>query len=392
MKKKCLLVIDQIRSGGAESILLDFYDYLETEGYDVLVYSLYTNKSINIIPSHLKVSYGLKANKNNIAIKILQQLVLYTKLMLFVNTSKPQILYSFLERSNILTILLPLKVKKIVTVHNVLSIQYQKIKSPLIKYILYSIIRLVYNRNRNIIAVSDLVKKDLIRTFRVNSSHITVCNNGVNEEKISNLSEKEVTDFIFEKNKHYIFNVGRLSKQKAQWKLIKAFSLLKKNVDMSSYHLIIMGEGEYETQLKELVTKLNLQTSVSFIPFKMNPYKYMVQADLFVLPSLFEGFPIVIAECLCLHIPFIGSTKAIPQEIFKDIKKWENVVYENNDFFSDFTLSISQDDILLSELMHKVLFEKKSKEIVENIELWKKSSLSKKNQFEQYLNIALQKK
>ena len=52
-----------------------------------------------------------------------------------------------------------------------------------------------------------------------------------------------------------------------------------------------------------------------FLPFNLNPYKYMAHADLFVLSSIFEGFPIVLAEVSSLRIPFVEfSRKAIPEK------------------------------------------------------------------------------
>lgn len=59
----------------------------------------------------------------------------------------------------------------------------------------------------------------------------------------------------------------------------------------------------------------------------------MKLSTVMVLPSLYEGFPIVLSEASILRLPVIGSNKAIPQEIFDDVKSWKNYVYNNIVFF-----------------------------------------------------------
>ena len=73
-----------------------------------------------------------------------------------------------------------------------------------------------------------------------------------------------------------IITVGRLTRQKGQWHLIRAFKKVKEVFPESK--LIILGEGELEIYLKELVTELNLKNDVLFFHFQKNPFKFMAKA------------------------------------------------------------------------------------------------------------------
>lgn len=68
MNKRVLLVIDQIASGGAEKILLEFNNYLKSQGYSTKIFSLYGN-------NETIAASGLKNNSANIVIKYIQPLV-----------------------------------------------------------------------------------------------------------------------------------------------------------------------------------------------------------------------------------------------------------------------------------------------------------------------------
>ena len=63
-------------------------------------------------------------------------------------------------------------------------------------------------------------------------------------------------------------------------------------------------------ELKQLAKDLGVYSRTIFLPFNLNPYKYMAHADLFVLSSIFEGISIVLAEVSSLRIPFVGTRKS----------------------------------------------------------------------------------
>ena len=385
---KYILVIDHIATGGAERILIDYYHHLQAQGHEPCIFVLSGYARQSEWTKGLKVFYGTSGDEDNLLKKAMQQIGLYLKLKRLVKEVKPDILFSFLEKSNLLTVLVPTSAVKVVSVHNVLSIQYTKIHSNKVRRVLYAMIRWMYNRCQNVVAVSKQVKDDLIASFGVKEENIHVVNNYVDKEAIKQQAKAVVENFTFRTDVKYVMNISRFSDQKAQWKLIKAFSLyLKECKDRDRVHLILMGKGEYESSLKQLAADLHIMDKVTFLPFNINPYKYMVHAHLFVLSSIFEGFPIVLAEVSSLRIPFVGSRKAIPEEMFDSQSMWEKCIFETSTLEKDFSATIHEDEkqlaLLIQEGIENATFRNK---ILHATEKWEHNN-SKNFQFQCYDNF-----
>lgn len=378
-----LLVIDHIATGGAERILIDYYHYLEAKGCKVCVFVLSGQYGQSRWTDDVKVVYGSCGDEDNIVRKALQQAVLYFRLKRLVERVKPDVVFSFLEKSNLLTSVVKTKAVKIMSVHNVLSIQYTKVRNGLVRNVLYNMIRWMYNHCDNVVAVSKQVKDDLITSFRVKGENIHVINNYVDRDGIRIKSEEKVDNYAFSDDVKYIMNIGRFSDQKAQWKLLKAFSLYLKNCK-ENVLLILMGQGEYMEDLKGLAENLGIADKTTFLPFSVNPYKYMKHSYLFVLSSIFEGFPIVLAEVSSLRIPFVGTRKAIPEELFDNRAIWEDCIFDSTTLTADFSNEIHEDEKGLAVLLRKGIEDDvfRSK-ILEHTSKWE-SNNDKLTQFRMY--------
>ncbi len=347
-----ILIIDHIATGGAERILIDYYHYLEGKGHKPYVFVLSGHKGQSRWTDGVNVVYGADSDEDNLIRKSIQQIKLFFKLKRLVKKVSPDVMFSFLEKSNLLTSLIKTKAVKVMTVHNVLSIQYTKVRSDKVRTILYGMIRRMYNGCPNVVAVSKQVKDDLTTSFGVREQNVHVINNYVDRVGIRMKSEEAVDDYVFSDDVKYIMNVGRFSDQKAQWKLLKAFSLYVRN-SKENVRLVLMGQGEYVDNLKGLAENLGIEDKTTFLPFSINPYKYMRHASLFVLSSIFEGFPIVLAEVSSLRIPFVGTRKAIPEEMFDNRDVWEDCIFDSTTLKADFTNEIHEDEERLAELLGK---------------------------------------
>lgn len=381
--EKYLLVIDQIKTGGAEKILIDYYSYLVKKGRLVKVFSLQGFDGRSSWTEGLDIMYGEKKNKGNIVLKLFSQIRLLWKMKKLIRNYQPDIVFSFLEKSNfITTLVVPQHIKKVVTVHNILSIQYTKISSRFIRGALSKVINWMYNRNTQVIAVSKQVKDDLVLMYGVDDHKIHVINNYVDKADIKMKSLESVSDFIFHKDVKYVLNIGRFSLQKSQHKLINAFHFLIANKGIKGVHLVLLGEGEKEKDLRDLVDKLGMNDYITFIPFNINPYKYMSKVNLLVLSSVFEGFPIVVSEMSSLRIPFVGSDKAIPREMFQSDSVWTSC-----------TFKVSTDDDSDTNSLAQLIFNGLYNEDLRNLMLGDTSYWEKKNnkssQFELYDEHAL---
>lgn len=146
------------------------------------------------------------------------------------------------------------------------------------------------------VAVSDYTRNNLNR-YVDNSRTITVHN---------------IVDFPSVESEPYtkptISCVARLVEYKRVNDLIKAVDIIKKEIP--DIQCKIIGTGPEEEKLKELTKRLNLEENVEFLGFVEehdDVMKVVNSSDIFCLPSIVEGFGIVIIEAQSLETPFVAA-------------------------------------------------------------------------------------
>ena len=111
--------------------------------------------------------------------------------------------------------------------------------------------------------------------------------------------------------------VGRFDPIKGYDRLINAFAKVKKELPQST--LIFVGYGTMEGDLKEQVKNLGLEEEVQFTGYQSNPFKYLSEADVFVLSSYYEGFSNVTVEALACSLPVVAVDCLVgPREILSE--------------------------------------------------------------------------
>lgn len=99
--------------------------------------------------------------------------------------------------------------------------------------------------------------------------------------------------------------IGRLSPEKNLVELVEAWPELM--LEHPKAKLLVIGSGLLEADLKALVEELEIERSVFFAGQRTNPYPALKRADLFVLPSVHEGQPVVILEAMTLGVPVAAA-------------------------------------------------------------------------------------
>lgn len=113
-------------------------------------------------------------------------------------------------------------------------------------------------------------------------------------------------------NEFVIGHIGRISYQKNHKFLIKIFSEVVKRD--SKAVLLLIGVGEKESQVREQVRALGIEQKVRFLGNRSDVSELYQAMDVFVLPSLFEGIPVVGVEAQFADLPCIFSDKT-PKEV-----------------------------------------------------------------------------
>ena len=219
---------------------------------------------------------------------------------------------SFLDGANVINILSRVNDKIIISIRNHKSQELSGKKGAVVMKIMSR----MYRMADKVVAISGGVEKDLLENFKVPKEKVQVIYNPIDIKKIEALANEKI-DEKYEKvfEKPTIVNVGRLTNQKAQWSLIRAFS--KAAEADKDVNLAILGQGELKDGLEKLIEEYNLQDRVFLLGFQSNPFKYVSRSSMFVLSSLFEGLGNVVLEALACNVPIISTDcKSGPREIF----------------------------------------------------------------------------
>lgn len=110
--------------------------------------------------------------------------------------------------------------------------------------------------------------------------------------------------------------VGRLTAFKGHRFAIEALRILKENYP--DIKLVIVGWGELENELKALVIEKGVQENVIFTGFQKNARDYMFTSDIILLPSISEGFGIVLAEAMSVKRPIVAFNVPSPSELLEN--------------------------------------------------------------------------
>ena len=130
-----------------------------------------------------------------------------------------------------------------------------------------------------------------------------------------------------------IVSVGRFCKEKGFETLIEAMSQAREQID--GLGLVLVGDGALRSDYRALVEQYGLDEHVYFSGFQNNPYKYMARCNCFVLSSISEGFPNVLAEAMALGLPVISTNcYSGPAEILRADHDYETVTtgFELSDY------------------------------------------------------------
>jgi len=123
-------------------------------------------------------------------------------------------------------------------------------------------------------------------------------------------------------------SVGRMSyRHKGFDILIKAFTLFCKS--NNDWKLNIVGDGPEKDNLEQLIKDCKMERRIKIFPFTQNIQKYYSEANVYVLSSRWEGFPLVLMEALSFGLPVIASDIPVCKELLDN--KSFCILFKNED-------------------------------------------------------------
>ena len=176
--------------------------------------------------------------------------------------------------------------------------------------------RIAYIKCEKIIAVSENLAEALRKFNPQYANKIIAIHNLINVDEIHKKSKDSIEE-SFDKTKFNIVSVGRVSHEKGMDLAVEACSKLVARGN-DNIRWWIVGDGPAMGEVRDTITKLHMEQYVFTVGMKSNPYPYIRQADLYVQPSRFEGYPMTILEALVLGQPVVSTNNGGASEILSE--------------------------------------------------------------------------
>lgn len=312
--KKIAFYIPLLNIGGAERVVLDLLKQFAFEQKYIVYLISDIEHSIlkDQVPEGVNVINFLDRQKFGIIRKIYSLSDILKKYNI-------DILISNLTHANVHSLLSKVffgwgATKCLIVEHSVLT-EYLKNKKSVKHYVLGIFTKLLYRRADKIVCVSNYVREDLYNHCNIDNKKALVIYNPIDSEKIDDQKNEIVSNQVvdFCANYKIIIVIGRLEKAKNQILALKTISKLN-----PKYRIIFVGDGSERKYLENYVVENELSNSVLFVGHQKNPYKFLNYADILLLPSLFEGFGIVLIEALYLQKQIVSVDIPTSREILQN--------------------------------------------------------------------------
>lgn len=330
MKKKILFMVINMNIGGTEKALLTMLSEIDKERYDVTVLMLeqyggffkdipdwvniqyldYYKEIKDIInkPLHILSFEELKIGKLSKSIKYL-----YLYLLSKISKERSLVLKNILKSYPDIDTEYDLAVAYAGPMDFISYFVANKIKArKKVQWIHFDITKIglnynfakkIYSKFDKVFVVSESAKEKVIGKIPCIKNKVEVFYNIVSSGLIKRLANEE--RFIDEFKGVKILTVGRISKEKGQQLTVPVLAKLK--ADGYKVRWYCIGDGNYRNHIEDLIKKYDLEDDYILLGSKSNPYPYMKDCDIYVQPSLHEGYCITLAEARCFNNPIVAT-------------------------------------------------------------------------------------
>lgn len=338
--KKIGIFVPNLKNNGVSRVASLHSIMFQQEGYNV---DLILEENIIAFPYSGNL-IKLKTQKGSGYLKLLNLISIYFQIRKIKKNNNYDYFISHIPHCDAINVLTKNNEYVITTIHNNIDRRYSNITKKLLKFI--------FKKSDAVVSVSNSIAEKLNNQYK-NKYNIVNIPNPIDFNHAQTAMNADIPKHLC--GKKYILNIGRLDEQKGQWHLIKAFSILCKEID--DLYLVIIGTGPEYTTLINLCEKLEVRNKVFFEGFQENPFIYMKYSLAFVFPSLYEGFPMVLIEAMFCNTPII-STDCFsgPRELLINNEIEYGILIPDEASYNEITnINISSFDIKLAENIMLIL-------------------------------------
>lgn len=172
---------------------------------------------------------------------------------------------------------------------------------------------------------------------------LVMIQNGIDAERLEFLSRekarKKITEHIAQDIKYekIVGTIANFYKTKGLKYFIKAVHILNNKYQLPATKYIIIGDGKERKKIESLIREYSLENKVFLLGRIPQAYKYIPAFDVFVLPSLKEGFPWVILEAMAAGVPILATKTGGLPEIIKENRDGILVPTKNSQLLAEKT-------------------------------------------------------
>lgn len=298
IKQKITFFSPNLAGGGAERIIAILAAHFSEEKYDVdLVLASATGPYLANIPDSVRI----------IDLKCKRVLFSLPRLIKYLKVERPNILFTSQMHSSTIA----LWAAKLANVNTSVFVRQPTMLMPcyetksLISIFRQKLFLETARLAEKIIVTSETMAKEFQSLSKISKDKIEVIYNPVPVEIIQEKTKEPIKHLWFKEGEPpVILAVGRLVSVKDFKTLIKAFKIAQSQIPC---RLIILGEGTLRSELEQLVEKLDISEFVQMPGFVSNPYQYMKCSKVFVLSSLWEGFPNGMVEAMACGTAIVAT-------------------------------------------------------------------------------------
>lgn len=302
---KIILTITGLGMGGAENQVVNLADKFASKGHQVTIaYMLQPdlmkpkNPSVNLV--------WLGGTKDPVGmLKALINLVRLIKL------TKPDVVHSHMYHANILSRAARLFAKAL----RLVCTSHSNNEGGKLRMLSYRLSNWLADSFTN---VSD----DAVKAFEQNGAvalgKMQAVTNGIDTDffQLSAQARQQLrSEFKLEDKKVFIA-IGRFHEAKDYPNLLNAFATLVQNIPNA--YLLIVGDGELRADIEDQINSLELSNNVTLLGIRRDIPQLLSAADVFVLPSAWEGFGLVVAEAMACERIAIGTDSGGVAQVIGD--------------------------------------------------------------------------
>lgn len=286
---RILQVIPSLELGGAEKVVEQLSKQIQKSAdHKVMVVSLYP----------LDTPIVQELIDNGVSVQLLDKkpgldFSTVSKLRRIVKDFEPNVVHAHLY-ALLYTALATLgmrQVKKLYTVHSLAEKEVGKLYR---KFYAFCFHRLGFLP----VAISEAIQNSVVNEYRLSKELVKVIPNGIEIEAFPKKTNYSIHD------KCKLLHVGSFKEAKNHPFLIRAFHQIQTEVPAELY---LVGDGPLRKDIERMVRDLRLEQSVYFVGELSDVRPQLLNADVFLLPSAWEGLPISVIEAMAVGLPIVAT-------------------------------------------------------------------------------------